>query len=381
MSTIKLKRGLNANVVTSNAADGEILMTTDTNELYRGTGTGNAPVKLGADKAAIESQVTSVENQVYKTTPLDIAKTNFILSATIANQTKYSLQQMVVDQLNDLTGIDTSASESRKYRLDSGILYGRYDFSGGTLGFNTTTNQHFYFSDYMGTSVSVSSIRAMANTSVISGLFDKVVPATATSYANYWSVARNTSNYSEDVISMGLPAGTTLDINKIVMNSFINSSYNFQGLIMTSNNGGALTQSGTFAKATTISQAVNSTTLNLSAVSELRLRGTGVSSTCGSTGYGIGEMIIVPMSAKVVTSAISTGTTPKRILLETIEDLTSSGSSVSYAVSFNTSSYSTWLSITPETLFTNIPSTATEMKIRFTLNNGAGITSYALGWS
>jgi hypothetical protein len=205
-------------------------------------------------------------------------------------------------------------------------------------------------------------------------MFDETLTSLTTN-TNSYLTSRNTANYSEDIVTFSLTGG--IQINKVIIYPYVSAAYNFSGILM-ANSGSGLAQVGQFDKG---SATTSNTTivLNSNSVTELRLRGNLLVSTYGSAGYSINELKIIPPSSYFTTSAISTTTSPSRILLETDEDLSSAGSSVSYQISFD--NFVTSSSITPKTLFTSIPSGATSFRVRFTLNNGAGLKAYALGWS
>ena len=375
---IKLRRGPSANLETSGADSGEILMTTDTNELYVGAGASNPPVRLGLDKTIVDQKITEIEKQVYERNLSDIAKTNFSIESLLTNQTRYNLFQMIVETFADQSGISPAFTQPGRHRIINGVLYGCYDFSGGTGGTGTSS----YVKNWTVSNLTVSPFagRAAAGSTSLAGLFDEQFDSGITTNKVYAS-GRDAANKSQDILTFNF--SNPIPISSIVIFSYISTVYNFAGHLF-ANSGAGLVKENSFNKGTNIN---SNTVMGLfkNEVTELRFRGNngdlGVD-PYGTGGYGVNEIRVFTHVSTVISTTIPTGVSKiNRIMFSASEDLSLPSSSVSYEILFDNDNYTTGYAIQKDILFTSIPSGATMFRIKMILVNGAGVKAYSAGWS
>jgi hypothetical protein len=388
-SKIQLKRGLKSSMSSlssSNIAEGEVFVTTNTNEVFSGTGNSIVYKKIGKNPKEVESKISLIEKQNNIVNVGNISKTVFQANSVL-NSKIYSLNQIYIDMLENSNNIEASLSKNN-YIFDStnGELrirnYNSSSFLGGTGG-TQGTNTWTMPQGYVVTSDRNISTSASSTLSRFDNLFDNDFGADIGSIfmtpdGSVGGTALHfdfTANGNSGINLGGLwcfPTSGSSSYSDRRMNADIQVSYDGTNWVYVGYTDG---MSKPLVTASATAYDIINIPWQNTTIKKMRFIATQLG---GGTRYYMGELVLFESDSYVTTKPIVFGNGVKKLLLETEEAIPSNSSGISYEISFN--NFATSFPIAKQTLFESIPSGATSCRLRFFIKDMSKLLAYSLSW-
>lgn len=383
---IQLKRGLKSSVSSlnaSNIAEGEVFVTSDTNEVFVGTGNSTAYKKIGKNPKEAESKISLIEKQNNIVNVGNISKTVFQANSVL-NAKIYGLSQVYIDTLENSNNIETSLSKNNYiYESTTGEVrirnYTSSTFLGGTGGTQGTTSWTMP-QGYVVTSQLPIATSSTTTLSRFDNVFDN-------SFGNAVGSCLLIGNgvVNGEVIQFNFTANGNTGINLgglwAYTSSGADTSRRMRADVHVSYDGTSWVYVGTtdgMSKPLVASSSTSYDVINIpwqnTTIKRMRLTGLQF----GLDGYYIGELVLFEADTYVTTKPIVFGSGAKNLLVETQEIIPSNSSGITCEISFN--NFATSFPIKKQALFKSIPSGATSCRLRFFIKDMSELLAYSLSW-
>ena len=368
MDTIKFKRGTTV-PSPSSLSQYEPAINTETNMIYTKNESGEViSLNIGyQDQGSLATRLNDASAMNDKNR-FSLSKVNF-LNKTLLNGNINEMTNLFVDTLVDTSNIDTSLSETTKYKYTDGYLYPEYSFTildtsslyGATIKVGDVTTY-------------ITSDGRQSSGYGVENLFDGSL-SFAINY--YWLT--NTGTYNVPNAALLMDFGSVgADIYSLIVHPYsgkLTYTRFLSAYVNVSTDGTSFTQVGSFeGRSKTAKEQYDTVIVNTSGIKKLGFTAYDLTDD-PNLWYSMPEMRIIPKTASVVTKQISLGVVPKKLFIQCDKDGT-----VEFDVSFNNGS--TWTNnIGIETIYSvPLSVTQTSLRLRARLIDTGTLSSYSVAW-